>query len=304
MSSILKVAAALLCSGSLFCSVGLWVKEQNTILAMILAGVFASALELCKFAFFPAASKLFSQDKVKSIPLFFLAFILLAVSIVATVAFLETGSNVTLSKSLKSSATHQILTKEIKSFDQQIATVNGLLQADLENNYRKRAYDNSEKLALLRQAKNKSVDKLIHLKVKPTNGIHSLFATLSNKTGFSETSVRQLTYVIVAVLVDICGIACLLLLTVSNAKEKTATLEKTIANKTVVNESRKTNNLQPLRQKILDGCFGDKPVMRKIIEQEKVRHPDLKKLFIDMIKSGELRKVGKGVELAGISNEA
>lgn len=302
----LYLTTFLLCGGSLFCSVGLWVSQQNNLLTMLLAGVFAVALEMCKFLFFPMAKNQWSNNKTTGFFLYSLSTLLLTISIVATVAFLETGSNQTQNSSIISSDKYKILKQETKSIDRQINTINSLMDADLKNGYRQRAYSKSAEIESLRMLKSKSIIKLNSLKQTDPNGIHSLFNSLALMINKPTKQVRQISFTIIAVLIDVCGIVCLLLIS-SVTTKRCRTLQpvaKTVAKplQIVTTEPQQhvtTNcNAETLKQKIIAGRYGNRLVMRNIIAKENIRHPELKAIFISLLKDGLLIKNGNAVELA------
>ena len=293
---------ALLCGASLTCSVVLWAGEHQNFYAMILAGVIAGSLESCKFIFFPIAAQLWQQDKAKGFALYCLSGCLLVLSIFATVAFFETGSNATVKQAVTSSAMYQILSDDVKSLERQIDTMNQLLNADLKHDFRARAYNQNKQLDVLNLKKEAAITRLTNLRVEPINGIHSMFNAIANTFNANVETVRHVVYVIAAIFMDVCGIACLMLLVTTPyeiKKTSKATADKA-AKKVIVNDS----NIEFIEQNIRDGVYGCKPVMRNIVKAESVSYKPLRVLFDKLIAEGVLIELAgkKGFQMAHIND--
>lgn len=278
---------------------------KTTSNAMILAGVFAVALELCKFAFFPvAAAQLNQGNKLSAAALGLLSFLLLMVSIYATVVFLETGTTRNIEHITQSSGIYQQVKNTITNIDQQISTVNALMAEDLSHGYRQRSYANLPALQQLRHEKTQAVDRLQSLQIT-TSGVQSLFASIASQTGASAVTVRLSVYATVAVLVDICGITCLLLLAGRNAQK---TFEEQLE-KQPEKQLKKRFEEQPdedlitqhsvIRDAILQGDFGRKPSVRKVMVAYKISYPTASKCMQQLLADNELTRVGQRYELVG-----
>ncbi len=299
----LHFAALLLCGGSLLCSVGLWVGEQQTLLAMILAGIFAVALELCKFLFFPVAARQFQQSKIIGALIYFLSLILLGVSIVATVAFLETGTQASINSSLSSSTTFQSLKINLANLQREIETLNLLMQQDLNLGYRQRSYAQLSKLAALRAEKKQANEQLLSFELTPQNGAHSLFEALAKQMDVTATQVRQAVYMLVAILVDVCGIVCLLLLALQGKKQPIVRDESSVQGFAATKNKVKQNAFFAVQQKIVRGVYGYKPVMRKIMKTEGLRYSEIKLIFSTLVADGALKKLGRRFALVGVVSD-
>ena len=150
---VLITAAILLCGGSLACSVALFALEQPTLIGAVLAGIFAGALELCKFAFFPVGLYLCLKSRPLSRAMggvvVTLGCFLLFVSVAASVGFFESASVNHSNITRNNSDEYQATQKTIAFIDQQIEIINTLTRKDAETTYRQRAIDTMPKLAAL-----------------------------------------------------------------------------------------------------------------------------------------------------------
>jgi len=292
MKSALYTATILLCALSAFCSVLLWVSEQNTVEAKVLFGGFALGLELCKFAFFPMAAKL---KGILSAGLYSIAFALLLLSITATVSLLETGAINNLSQARISSEIYQSERSNIESINVEIKTLQALIKEDVKNGYRARALSQGDKLAKLRSTRTQAVNILSSINVIPDSGIHSIFRSLAKLFDSNDKAVRFWVYVVLAVAIDICGIACLMLIN-SNAINPL----RVISGEIMKSNASKSKDPNRIKQDIASGIYGDYPVMTKVMEKAGIRHPKAKEIFQQLLDDGSLMQIGRKYELAGI----
>jgi len=309
----LLVGVVIVCGGSLLCSVMLWAGEQSSIFAAILFGAFFGAIEICKFSFFPIAAQLIKNNRLAGVSLYSLAFVLLGLSIFATVAFLETGATQSNGLAKTTSTAFRAIESTVTSLDAQIKTLNANMLRDSQLDFRARAVTQSEQLQQLQGRKERAVSQLINFKAAHTSGVQSIFSRLSSVSGFDESNVRLTVYTGLAVIVDVCGIVCLLLLTAQPIRV-TRPIETDTAKRIAATRARYTKKQAPtisetslehpapfnsksLKLRIADGEFGFIPVMRDIIKSEGVRHPTLKRIFDELIDDGLLVQSGRGFAL-------
>ena len=112
---------------------------------------------------------------------------------------------------------------------------------------------------------------------------------------------RQITYTLVAILVDICGIACLLLLVTQKVKkseteQRIVTVQRNIGS-VATNLVTVRCNGETVKRNIVDRVYGEQPIMRKIIAAEGIRHPVLKQVFTALIQEGLMVRVGHSFQL-------
>lgn len=208
----LWIAAFFLCSFSLTASVLLWVLEQQTVPAMVMAGFAAGGVELCKFAFFPIAANLKRFMPIFSAVLYITGTLLLIFSIFATVAFLETGSQGNISAEKTGNFTYQTKRKDIENIEKEI-------QSNIENKENaisqgivSKSSNIDQRIDELKRQKEKKVSELNTLEVIPDKGMNALFKTMNEIFGISVALARTITYVIGSIIVDVCSIFCLMVL--------------------------------------------------------------------------------------------
>jgi len=310
-----KFSAALLCGGSLFCSVMLWVNEQTFLLGMVLAGVFVTGLEVSKYTLFVAAkksSKLYQQFGYNS-----LAVILLILSILTSVAFFESGTVKSIEQTKRESLVYQQQVKQLDFINQQIEITQSLIRADAENNYRQRSYEQMSRLNELYDKQSLQSHQINQIP-EPSTGINSVLVVLSNTLHLRTEQVRFFLFLTLAVLIDVSGVACLLFATRPreekyqqvNEKIRDSPSEPVVSNypKRVSskrpregNKQRRVNTANStlseraslVANKVLEGVYGQEPVVRNIIKTEGCRHDVVKAAFDHLIALGRLTKQGK-----------
>ncbi len=209
--------AFLLCGFSLVCSVALWVSKQTDLENMILAGVFATGIEFCKFAFFPLAKK--TQSVFWSLFLYLIAIILVAFSAYATVVFLESGEKFKHDKLTAKSFVYQTHQNTIHNIDTEISNLLDGQDKDLKGKYSTRGYSISDQLKQLRSDKEIAISKLNDVAQISADGTDSVFITIAEMLQITVSQARLLLFLIGAILIDLCSIICLIALTVKHEKK-------------------------------------------------------------------------------------
>ncbi|MBL4755844.1 MAG: hypothetical protein JKY52_19900 [Flavobacteriales bacterium] len=212
---VICLAALLACGGSLVCSVALFVLEQSTPVGQVLAGVFATSLELCKFAFFPVGVALYCQygykKRAASFVTILLGCVLLTVSICASVGFFESASATFSTRQTNESFEHKALKQSLESIDRQMNTINTVAEGDADNNFRKNAAIHLKPLSELRAEKERLLLNARNTPAVSSVNTSAAFLVISNVTGIDMGTVRHWSFIAVAILIDVCGIYALLL---------------------------------------------------------------------------------------------
>lgn len=294
----LYFCVVILCGGSLLCSVAMWASEQSTLFLSVLFGAFFSALEVCKFAFFPIAASLTSEGPWTRMSLFFLGIILLGFSIFATVSFLETSANQSTTNARTSSDTYQFLVNSLKDYEKQIELGNENASNDVESKiYRGRADNALSRIDGIQDKKNQALQRLISFEALPASGVQSIFS----KWGEAST-VRLYFYTFVAVVIDVCGIICLMLLspTATKQKKKAPVKQQVQRNVTKSETVKKTKNTDAIEKQILDGEFGETFSTRSVIDGTGLRHPIIKQAIDALIDTDRIIRSGKYWKLMNV----
>mgnify|MGYP000685476459 CR=1 FL=1 len=319
----LMVSAFLLCLGSLGCSVALFVMEQQEIWGMVLSGAFATALELCKFAFFPIGLSLVfdssNYKKVSGVFVLGVGLVLLVVSVGASVGFFESATTNKESTERKQGDQYVFLKSDIDNIDQQITKVNRVVDRYMGIDQQKQALLAMGKLDKLRIERRAAIDHISNIPVEAKGSATSIFFVVANSVGKDRDSVRYWGYFWIATLIDVCGVIALLLLssvysslneagdtneggttslneikTDEPVKESKTPKETNEANG---NHGKKTEkDLSLVVEKILSGAYGDRLSVRPITEDWqsiKLNSVTLKEILLKMIDDGQVKKEGR-----------
>ena len=271
------------------------------ILAMVLAGVFVMGLEVAKFSLFVAAKK--SRGVVAQTGYYGLAMVLLVLSVLTSVAFFESGTVKGVEQAKRESLAYVQQVKQLNFINEQIALTQKLIKTDADNNYRQRSYEQMTRLNNLYD-KHAALSEQLDLIVAPSTGINSVLVSIGSTLHLRTEQVRFFLFFVLAVLIDVSGVACLLFATKSNSENTLTTVirkrqaRRPTANprdSPAVNHSKNslTERAEVIANKVLVGAYGESPVVRKIIERERVRHDVVKCAFEHLMAIGKLSKQGK-----------
>lgn len=330
----LELLTGLACGASLACSVGFWVGQQQTINEIVLAAVFAIVLELGKFEFFPIAVLRFSSKKyISSFLLFIFSSLLLAVSIIATISFLETSATENINQSKTTSTQYISFKNDITALETEITSLNNLISIDSKSGYRSRGYEYLPKLEELRQSKREAIAKLENMVLPPSHGSHSIFSNLSKHLHYDVVDIRQGAYILLAILIDFIGIAGRMLLATLSHKNSKQNQEKlsfwkflkfknekvAIRNENKKNPSvdkpekleqkskpptsqaknlSKTEKRKLISEKLLRGEYGQVISVSSLMENESIGHSVFKKIITPLIEQDLINKIGNKYHLA------
>lgn len=303
----LFIAAVIFCGGSLLCSIKLGVAEQHSEFDKWLIGSFVVGMEICKFTFFPLAV---NQSFAWSAGLNLIASVLLLVSIVASVAFFETGASNSLMQARASSEIYQSALSDVHSLDAQIASNNRAMETfSRKQNFGTATTNINATLNELRAKRDRALVKLNSVVVSPTSGLHSMFKSVASFLSVSVSSVRFSAYLLAAIIIDVCGIMCLMQLTRSKpdvidivAKPDVTHVATTKRNETkkiatTVTQQNQNELARKIKRDIANGVYTENPIMRRVMEAEGIRHQFLKPIVKELENEGVLIKVGKTYQL-------
>lgn len=325
MKIVIAISTLLLCAVTLSSAVLFWTSMPTDTFGKALAGVTATALEACKYAFFPAGVYYLKKRNPGGLGLLLMGVILLCISVAAITGFLENAYNQHAQSAQQNTLEYQTKKQQLNSLQQQIDTLNNLIAADAAGSYRTRALDTSKKVKELEEIRNAALAELKTYRESPQGNAQSLFSALAIPIGASQDAVRQAAFMGLAIIVDICAISALLALggmgrtnntparikpDQQQEKTKTSMLEKA-AQITPKSENKKpelTDREIGLSKKILAGVFGNPISVRNFIANSKVGYPTAKKVLdhlIDLnmvIRNGKQYELVQGVILSGESS--
>ena len=311
MKFTIAISTLLLCFVTLASTVLFWSSMPTDLHGKILAGVTATALEACKYAFFPAGVYYLKKRNPGGIGLLFIGCILVFISVAATTGFLENAYNQQAQSAQQNSLEYKTKTQQLNSLQQQIDTLNALVAADAQGSYRTRAIETAKQVKLLEQQRDNALAEIKSYRQIAQGNAQSLFSTLSIPLGQSPNSVRQGAFIALAVIVDICAIAALLALggmgkkpdpvaIVGEVQQITNPTPQAPAKPPTVQQPKNTALTQQeneLAEKILAGTYGQPPAVRRIITEGNVRHQIAKKVLEYLVEQNKVKREGKQYQL-------
>lgn len=311
MKFVIALSTLLLCIVTLSSAVLFWSSMPTDQFGKILAGVTATALEACKYAFFPAGIYYLKKRNIGGAGLLLMGVVLLGISVAATTGFLENAYNQQQQFTQQNSLEFQTKKQQLNSLQQQIDTLNGLVAADAQGSYRTRAYENAEKVKTLELQRDKALAEIKEYRQTVQGNAQSLFSAVSIPLGQSPEAVRQGAFMALAVIVDICAIAALLAL--SGLREKSVSVMAEIPTQPIITTETPTPTKstppdkqiavtlspqeQQIAEQIIAGKFGDPPPVRKVIEETNQRHAVVKKIMDHLVEKHQLKREGKQFRL-------
>jgi hypothetical protein len=311
MKLVIALSTMLLCLVTLASAVLFWISMPTDLHGKVLAGVTATALEACKYSFFPAGVYYLKKRNAGGAALLIIGCVLVCISVAATAGFLENAYNQQTQSAQQNSLEYKTKTQQLNSLQQQIDTLNGLVAADAQGSYRTRAIETAKQVKLLEQQRDNALAEIKAYRQTAQGNAQSLFAALSIPLGQSPEAIRQGAFIGLAVIVDICAIAALLALGGMGKKSKpeplpiwseppTNTATKKEPNQVptaIPKPSELTEPENELAKKILAGTYGQPPAVRRIINEGGVRHHIAKKVLEYLVEQNKVRREGKQYQL-------
>jgi TolA-binding protein len=311
MKFTIALSTLLLCLVTLASTVLFWSSMPTDLHGKVLAGVTATALEACKYSFFPAGLYYLKKRNIGGVGLLLIGVVLVGISVAATTGFLSNAYNQQQQYTQQNSLEYQTKTQQLNSLQQQIDSLNGLVAADAQGSYRTRALETAKQVKVLEQQRDSALAEIKAYRQTAQGNAQSLFAALAIPLSASPEAIRQGAFIGLAVIVDICAIAGLLALDGmrknpkakpeiknSYSPEVNATTQEQKA--VPVTKPKPTELTEPeneLAKKILAGTFGQPPAVRRIIEEGKVRHQIAKKVLEYLVEQNHVRREGKQYQL-------
>lgn len=315
------LAALIFCGTSLVFTVGLWVSIPGGAGGQVVAGLTATALELCKFSFAPLGLWLRAQGRAVGFALLLLWPFLVLISIAATVGFLASNSAQQQQLNAAGSLEYMTLEKQLASVQQQIETLNGVIATDAANGYRARAIETAAQLENLEAQRSAALDQIKNVRGNASDSAQATFASLATLTHGDAAQLQHTAFLALAIITDVVGLVALLAfnaaLTTRAAVQTPAAAVKTAADPVqppsmpeegapAKSEKRKTPGESlalttaqfDLAHRIVRGEFGQRPVLRNINREVQGGNPVVKPVFEYLQRRGELLRDGRGFYLA------
>lgn len=305
MKIVIAISTLLLCAVTLSSAVLFWTSMPTDVFGKALAGVTATALEACKYAFFPAGVYYLKRRNAGGLGLLLMGVILLCISVAATTGFLENAYNQHAQSTQQNTLEYQTKKQQLNSLQQQIDTLNNLIAADAAGSYRTRALDTSKKVKELEELRNTALAELKTYRETPQGNAQSLFSALSIPLGASPDAVRQGAFMGLAIIVDICAISALLALggmghknPVEQPQKQKPQLPTTPAKTAPEKKPTSLDDRESaLAKKILSGFYGNPISVRNFISSARIGYPTAKYVLDYLLEKNQIRRNGKQYEL-------
>lgn len=212
----LSIPLAILCMGSLVCSVVLFYSMPSDPLFKWLFAAFAVAFECCKFAFFPVGWWLFGlggvRHRLMGLAFLLIAAVLLGASAFASVSFLEGGRLSGDEGRLQASQVYQALGRKLVGLEAQMATRNDLASGGIDYQIITGGGRQMDAVADLQGQWDVTFEQLQGLTVPTTEGVGAVFVALAERWSTSAEAVRRWAFVGLAIMVELCAVALIALL--------------------------------------------------------------------------------------------
>ncbi|WP_299594312.1 hypothetical protein [uncultured Microbulbifer sp.] len=316
------LAALIFCGTSLVFTVGLWISIPGGAGGQLVAGLTATALELCKFSFAPLGLWLRAQGRAVGYALLVLWPLLVLISIGATVGFLASHAEQQQQLNARSSLEYRTLQQQLGSVEQQITTLNNVIATDAANGYRQRAIETAAQLQQLEQQRSQTLAKLQTLSESSSGSASdsagATFATLAGLTHIDPKQIQHSGFLALAIITDVVGLVALMafnsVLTATptvqrEQRPQPRTVKRTERTTPLVETAQQretesppngelTNEQQQLAERIIAREFGERPVLRNINREVRGGNQVVKPVFDHLQKTGVLIRDGRGFALA------
>lgn len=307
------LAALIFCGTSLVFTVGLWISIPGGIGGQLVAGLTATALELCKFSFAPFGLWLRAQGRVVGYALLALWPFLVLLSIAATVGFLESRTMEQQQLNARGSLEYRTLQMQLNSLHLQIGSLNDVIGADVANGYRQRAIETTEQMRDLERQRSAVMAQLKSVQVTPSDSAGATFASLAMLTHSDADVMQHKGFLALAIIADVVGLVALLAFSSVSTPVRTAQAEPIVSERltaaaeqsapTVYQQKTFAENVAlnaeqwELSERIRRGEFGSRPVLRNINREVRGGNQVVKPVFDYLQNSGVLIRDGRGFTL-------
>lgn len=314
---ILKSAGILLCIVSLIFTVKLTVSMADNDFDKVLMATYGLAIELCKWIFIPLGVALLSSSKrIYALPCLVVGFVVVVVSVFASLGFLTSQNFQSTRAAASSSPEYLLLRRQIDNKQYQIEAIQERLNKDAKSNFILVRSNSSTKalqeIRSLEQEQEVLVSKLNGFDSRQYSSSGSLFVGLSSLLKKSVEWVELVAYVLTSVLVELCGMIALGLTCFSSAQENKEAAAK--------GQNRRRPNVRTSLKKAADGIPDTgtedglnnryikaremiskkeiKPSFRSFKKALNVGDDTVRRYIDKLLEEGVIQKRGRGYEYA------
>lgn len=302
-------AAVILCTLCLALPVYQWATLPDDLALKALAAIAALALGICKLTFYPLAyDNLKIKRHLPAFCLFVVATVALLFSISASRDLLENITSTKHQAENVNSLAYKSTLKQLNDIEQNIETLSALINKDLEGNYRLRAYDKQKELKSLRAEKVETLKRLesIAVAVSPSAGGafgKNISISLAGKNFALKASTGAALSLHLACIVAVLAVTSWLPTNTQQTSVKTEPKPNKTKEMATPKPEPKKENLDSdqlnLAKRIIAGEFGNKLVLRKLIQEKPISggFKKIKPVFSYLIEGNHLMQSGRSYEL-------
>ena len=285
---ILGIILALI---SMVCSILMWISFANSTLDILMAAITSASLVGASYIFIPMIVRLYEFKRWALLTAtLILEVILVLSSLAATISWLESRYQTTFHLELSGSTSYQHQQTQINDLTNRINELSALAKLDRENGFRTRAG------SLLNKAERLSQERQFLISQKTTRQSDNSGTTLANDLGDQ----RYVLWTVLAVLVDGCPMVCFAVLSAGQRNKAIQPISKNLP--TPIRRDAPTDDNETLYAEIATelkaGRWGNKPAMRNVITDKKIRHALAREFFDRYVVDGTLTLNGARFELA------
>lgn len=286
------VFALFLATVSAVCSLLLWVSFTNNLLDASLAAVTSLALVGVSYVFIPVLLRLREQRRWG----FFSGVLALELALVmsslgATVGWLESNYQRHQQHTMHGSEHYQQQQQQLDNINSRIILLTTLAQQDSDNGYRQRAMAALAQADILNQERRNLLQQTPNATAEPATNAGSTLATALGQH-------RYILWSTLALLLDGCPMVCFAIV---NLQPRPRTTPTAIEKPPVATPSEPAHEPEhemyaEIAREIKAGRWGDKPALRNVITDKKIRHATAKDFFQRYLADGTLTKSGTRFE--------
>ena len=207
------LAGVALCLVSVVYTVFLTTDLASTADEKVLMGVSGVGFEICKFLFLPVGLALLIRGYVfRGLPLIAIGLALVAVSVSASLGFLSSRTNEATEHARVNSDQYRQLDKQLITIDRQIDGLQRAADIDSGSQWaqvRNSVGDKNEQIRQLQQERKQIAASMLNIDGTQHTSAGALFDGLGELFKQDANSVKTVAYTLVAVLLELCGIAAL-----------------------------------------------------------------------------------------------
>lgn len=287
-TNTLTLCTAILCAGSLVCSVLLFYQLPATPLMAWLFGGFALALEGCKYSFLHIGFSLTrSGQQASGVVVLVLAVVLVALSLVASISFLQQGNQQGQQQALQQSEQYQSLKRQQQRLESQIDN-HQTLANQAGGRFKTLAQQHMAAIAA-KELQLIDINERLHGLTPPTrSGVTALLAPLADAAHSSLEQAQLTLHTALAIIIEIAIAAALWLLSPATKNpQRTGTAAPTSQAPPPLNAAAKAV-VQQIQQ-------GAPPVVRRFTTGENATsHKNVKAAFSYLLAQRAIKQKTSG----------